>query len=205
MIKQTAFFDVRELADILDLLDIGVRIDAEHQAVVLRGPGDELDTALKLIEALDEPPAPSLSIELSVFILGASKEESATAELPADLEAVVGKLRKLFGYRGFELLDTLFLRVRDGSQGRLRGYLAEGITYDFSLNRAKVLGFNRATLEEEQSTLRFDGLTFLFQGDRSRLATDVEVREGQKAVVGKAAPGNGGPALILVIEAKIIE
>lgn len=205
VIQQTSFVDVRDLAEILNLLDIGVRIDAEQQAVVLRGSDDELDTALKLIESLDKPPAASLSIELTVFILGASKETSATAELPADLEAVVGQLRELFGYRSFELFDTLFLRVRDGSSGRLRGYIAERSSYDFSLNRAKVLGFNRETREEKQSILRFDGLTFLFQGDRSRLSTDVEVREGQKAVIGKAAPGDGGPTLILVIEAKILE
>jgi len=205
VIKQTAYTDVRDLAELLGLLDVAVRIDVEHQAIVLRGHDSELDTAIKLIEALDEPPAPSLSIELTVFIVGASKEKSDAAALPSDLEAVVARLGDLFGYRDFELLDTIFLRVRDGSGAQVESFLNEENPYQFRFKRARIFGFNRTTMQEDESILRFEDLFFHHLKESTDLQTGVEIREGQKAVIGKTTPGRDGQTLILVLEAKILE
>ena len=39
---------------------------------------------------------------------------------------------------------------------------------------------------------------------RARLRTDVEFREGQKAIIGSSTPEGVGETLILIVEAKIV-
>lgn len=214
VIKQTQHVDVRELEKILGMLGLQIRLKPDINAIVLRGRSQsDLDTALRLIEALDVPPEPGLTVETTVFVVAASKDGGEDAGLTEGLAAAVEPLRELFGYRGFELLDSVFLRVRDGRQGRVEGGLVLATTpgvssvgYQLTFRRAEVIA--RADAER---LVRFDGLTFELHGagdgqvQRAYLKTDVEIREGQQAVIGKSTPRGADDTLILIVEARVLD
>lgn len=210
VIVQTKYLDVEDVSRLLQPLAISVTVHPDTNAVILRGK--DLKVAMDLIEALDVPPEPKANIELTVFILGAATQSLDDGPLPRDLDTVTQELGKLFGYRSFTLLDTIFLRVRDGRGGRVDGAVNGGSgesrsNYDFGFNEAKIIP------REDRNLVRLDGLVFLYGRNKSAdndfrasLRTDIEVREGQKAVVGKATPqgADAGKTLILVVEAKIL-
>lgn len=214
VIKQMMYTDVREVAPILKMLDVKFELMPEQSAIVLRASNvGDLETALKLLDNLD---APTPDLELTVFILSGSKEKTAGSHLPEDLRPITDKLGQLFSYRSFELLDTILLRAKNGRAAEVMGGLRQGSggSNDYSLRfrRARIVPQELSSDPEAAkrgNTLRFDGLTFNLGSDegtaRARLQTDIEVHEGQKAVLGKATPaGAPSDALILVVEARVI-
>lgn len=207
IVKSTRFVDVRDLEPILQLLDVQVRLKPDINAIVLRGvEGRGLETAIKLIDALD---APTPSIEVSVFIVAASREKTARVNISEDLESAVSQLQTVFGYRGFELLDTVYVRVRESRSGKVSGGVAIGddaTTYRFSFRNARV-----TPVEDGPVLIRLDSLHFELNGTEedtlphAAFSTDVQVRMGQKAVIGKSTPEGAGETLILIVEAGIVQ
>jgi len=215
VIKQTQHVDVRELEKILGMLGLQIRLKPDINAIVLRGhDSNDIDTALRLIEALDVPPEPGRAVEITVFVVAASKDGTENVGITAGLAAAVDQLRTLFGYRGFELLDTVFLRVLDTHGGRVEGGLVldappPGVVrvgYELTFNRAEIIPRG-----DDERLVRLDGLTFELNGtdggeiQRAYLKTDVEIREGQKAVVGKSTPRGVDDTLILILEARVLD
>lgn len=207
VLVELRYADAEDLRPILSVLPLTVVVKPELNVVMLRGAPDVVDTAKKVIEALDAAPSPEPSIELRGYIVAVSKESTDRTGITGDLAGVVEQLEEIFDYRGFEVLDTVYLRIRQGSGGAVRGRLeAPGNSiYTLSFDRGWIPGFDRAREDEGQPhTLRFDGLTLRPAPEAApALATDVEIREGQTAVIGKARLEAGGD-LILVIEARVV-
>ncbi len=209
VVKLTRFVDVRDLEPILEILDVQVRLKPDLNALVLRGrDGGDLDTALALIEALDEP---TPSIGVSVYVVAASRQEEAKSGISPELEAAVSQLQTVFGYRGFKVLDTVYLQVREGRRGGVVGgvELAGGArsTYQFGFQNARV-----TPVEDGPLFIRLDGLRFELnargESDSRPLAafnTDVQVRVGQKAVIGKSTPEGTDETMILIVEAGLVK
>ena len=201
VIKATMYIEVAEAEPVLGLLEVNYAVKPDQNLIVLRGEGDAVETALKVIDALD---VPRPSIDLQVYVVSASKQ--GPTDVPGELEAAVGQLRSIFGYHGFKLLDTVMLRVLEGRKGRADGgiHLAEDAQrtgYHFAFQKASVVpedGFNN---------IRIKGLKFEVNGHvagtlRAGLMTDILIREGQKAVIGSSTPQGAGDTLILIVEAR---
>lgn len=212
--------DPSALAKVLNVFPVHVQAHPDLGLITLRGNPEDVAAAAEAAARLDLPPAPTRSVEVVAHVLGASKTEDLPGGVPAHLEEVAGQLRELFGYRGVELVDSVVLRIRDRSEGQVTGVMSAG------LGEAMIpyqLGFNRVSVVEgSEDGIRIDGLLFEArinldepvgdppQGVRSRtdlvrLITDLDVQVGQKAVVGKAAAGGETQALILVLEARILD
>lgn len=200
VIKMLRYVDAVDLLDVVRMLEVQVTLQEEHNALVLRAPDRRLQVALEAIEALDSPLGPTL--ELRGYILAASRDGESEA-LPDDVGAASARLAELFGYRGFRLLDTVFLRVREGSEAWVEGSLPNDgggrAQYSFGFRKGKVIP---AFEEGEKVQIRLDRLTFSQQG-KNKLVTNVEVDEGQTVVVGKAQLEGVEAALILVIKMEI--
>lgn len=202
VLKATRYIDVSEVQGVLDLLDIRFAVKPDQNIIVVRGGNGAVENALKVIDALDNPRP---SIDLQVFVLSASKDD--TIQVPKELETTVEHLRGVFGYRGFVLLDTVLLNVLEGRQGRIDGGLLLG---DDSERTAYHFGFQKVTVvpeEGQRRNIRIKGLRFDVSGDspdtlRASLQTDVQIHEGQKAVIGSSTPQGIGETLILVVQAK---
>lgn len=205
VLKATRYIDVGEVASVLDLLDIEYAVKGDQNIIVVRGRNQDVETALKVIEALDEARP---SFEVRLFVLAASKDDKTPADLSPELEKAVGQIRDLFGYQSFELLDSVFLQVMEGRKGQIDGGIQLGDTAERTPYR---LRFNKVHLvpEDHRTRVRIDGLSFDLSGagadsHRAELQTDVEILEGQKAVIGSSTPGGIGETLVLIVEVGMI-
>jgi hypothetical protein len=160
---------------------------------------------------LDVPRAQSPSVEVVAHVLRGSRAGGAGAEggeVTPGLTDVAEQLRNVFGFRRVELLDTLVVRAADRAAGQVKGFLSRDgspVGYRFGFNRLDLLAQQAA---EGDRQVRLNGLVFETDsaGGDVRLVTDLEVREGQKAVVGKAASGREqSESLIVVVEIRVLD
>lgn len=215
--------DLNGLRRVLGAFGVDVRAHPELGLLTIQGMPQNVEGAAAAARRLDVPPEPAPGIELTAYILGASRGETLNGSVPPELEPVAEQLRDLFGYRGIDLVDTLLLRVSDGGEGMVRGVLsgaAVGVPYRLGINQARLVR------GQDEVSVRLDGLIFEamtpgdegvapLEGDeaktqyrkefRTSLVTDVDVRVGQKAVVGKAATNGARDGLILVLEARVLD
>ena len=213
--------DPESVANVVRVFGVHAIAHPEVGVITIEGPRKRVEAARAAAVELDRPPAPTKSIQVVAYVLDASKTAELSGGVPEDLDAVAGQLRQIFGYRGVELIDTLAIRVLDGGAGQVTG------TLPASAGRPAMpytLGFNRATViqgeDKGSSSVRLTGFGFNARtsgppsatGESpkdlesvSRLVTDLEVRTGQKAVVGKAATAGEREGLILVVSATVLD
>ncbi|MBI4889485.1 MAG: hypothetical protein HY821_02595 [Acidobacteria bacterium] len=173
------------------------------------------------------------NIELIAYMLMAAQKGSSGEALPADLEPVAKQLKAVFGYNDLRLVDTAMVRAREGvriessgNAGVINPTLPQAnSTYQFSIARSIVMPSEKGNL------IKLDGFRFgirvpyattavqsgqASQGIAPLVATQInysevgfntelDIREGQKVVVGKAKVDGTGSAFILVLTAKAVD
>jgi hypothetical protein len=167
------------------------------------------------------------NIELTVYLVSglAQPQAGAAAELPDDLAATLNQMRGVFAYKSYKLINAFVLRGRNGSSAEVAGELPlNNWTYDFKYGNANlfegtpgVVHINRLRLEisKRGSTLTRAAAPGVGQAPTfsaftptsntiALVSTDLDVKEGQKTVVGQSAV-NGTDALFLVIVPKVLE
>jgi hypothetical protein len=148
------------------------------------------------VKRLDVPPPPIRSVEITAYILECSTSGDA-GTLPQDLQGVFVQLKKTFNYSGCGLARTLFARGSDDS--RLATEFNERAAGTYQL---------MGRIEVDSSvppTVRLRGIDLAnFNGSqRSRLNGDVEMRDGQKVVLGRLGTTESGKDQIVVLTAKV--
>jgi hypothetical protein len=190
--------------------------DSDH--LILSGPKDAVAGFEEIIKQLDVPPIIKKDVETTVYMIIASAQAANATSLPPDLDPVVKQLKNIFNYKGFRLLESFVLRSRDGENGETNGFLppleslppGNKISYQFQYNEvsidggdnARVAHFHHLRLAIRVPVATGNGTT----KEDASIATDIDVPEGKKVVVGKtsALEGSDG-ALILVISAKVVD
>jgi hypothetical protein len=188
-----------------------VHVEANGNMVVLRGAPSNVAAAEKFLARLD---VPRKNLEATFHIVAAdSKAEAPAAELPPDLASVIKQLRSNFIYKNYRLLDTAVIRTRADSEPTANGVLADGVTYSVQSRGVTV------SSDEKGNIIRFDRLFVnLRMPDPSAsswnkkaeyknasLAADLDVREGQKVVVGKANFSGIDGAFFVIVTARIVD
>lgn len=198
--------DAHELARIARAFGVHAQAQEEMAVISLRGLEADLQVALEVLEKLDTPPAPTASVLLKLHVLRASKEEVVDG-LPGPLQDVGEQLRQGLGYEGLELMDTLVVRGRDGGDVSLEGSLGGAHHFNFAVRTMQMLprgdGAPVVRLENLGFVLRTPDPSGEGGPTTTSLGTDVEVREGQQVVVGKATSAGGSGAVVLVLEATV--
>lgn len=203
--------DVERLAGLIRVFGVTVYADRHVGALSLNGSKVAVEAALEALRRLDVPPEPTPSIELTLWILLGSKTPDGE-NLPEALRPVARQLEGTLGYQAFDLLDTILVRTRDGgkvaSGGTFQaGKLSVPANYGLDVLEAHVIpgkGDAGATVRLEQlEFVLYPELEEEQTGRPTSLQTDVEVREGQKVVVGKATTSPDNQGLILVVEARV--
>jgi len=169
----------------------------------LAGLASAQDKPLALVLS---PPNATANLELTVYLVSGFAEAQATArdEVPQDLAATLQQLRGVFAYKSYKLIDAVTLRGRNNGGSEVAGELPDYSHYDFKYVRARISS-------ETPHLVRLDSLRLeITRRHTDRLetvalvSTDLDVREGQKTVVGKSAV-NGKDAMFLVIVPKVVE
>ncbi len=203
------YINVQQLRPALELTNADVEIDVGLNLIAARSADEEeLETIRRIVETLDVAPEPRPSVELTAYILASSSADAGPAGIPAQLGEKIAALEARFDFDALRLLDSIFLRVGDGSGGRVEGsFPSSGVEqlsdYQFQFDSATV------SRQGDTQVVRFDALTFAVTGEnpagvhRALLRTDVEVRAGEQAMVGKATPKGVDETLILLVAAEV--
>jgi len=190
--------------------DLFVQADPRLHVLAVRGPADAVALVEEAVKKLDVAP---LDFELTVYLVSTSAQ--AGDQLPEALAATAKQLHGVFAYKGYQLLDSFVLRGRETSDESAGGASAEGTiknsTYSFRYNRASVLdGTPRiVSLQDLSLQIQFPMGGYDAKGapryKATGLSSNVDIRDGQKVVVGKSDVNNGESPLILVVTAKVVE
>lgn len=207
--------DVDALARTLRIFTLSPEPNRELRVIGVKAPAALMPAIEETIRRLDVPPPTPQNVELTVYLLLGSDQEGSVAP---ELDGVVKQLKVTFGFKGFRTIDTLVVRSRDKQGANVKGIAQLGSSTSNSSAYQFLYGAARILSDEKGRSIRLDGLRFNAQivtrwdsagipvaSEDAAFGTDVDVREGQKVVVGKAAIGTTNSALILVITAKVLE
>jgi len=206
------YIDPEALRNLLANFPIITRVDSRLRVITLSGTRSRVTTAEDAIKQLDVPAAAQKDIELTVYFVAASDQSNPSPggkPIPPDLQGTVSTLKTTFPFKTYEMLDTLSLRARSGVGAESTGQLSGG--------RLTTFRVNSASLEADGSMIRLDHLkaglriphslgegkgdTYLDTG----ISTDiVDVKEGQKLVVGRSSLDGPEKAMFLILIAKVV-
>lgn len=155
------------------------------------------------------PPA-NTNVEFTVYLISGSGQ-GATDEVPKDLESTVKQLHSVFAYKAYKLSESFILRGGAGmasTEGVLPGV---GLRYRFGYFRYRLSGDPPRAVQLEALYLELTRPAVGLKDGKqiyetvAKISTNLDMRDGQKVVVGKSSINAGGDALILVIVPKVIE
>ena len=211
-VKNLSGSKFNSMVRMLEMITPRVRGDSQLSTVAVTDYPDVVNAVEAAIHKFDIPPPPDRNAEVSLFVMLGSPKRGET-KVPAELEPVVKQLRGIFPYQSFRLLDAQFVRARDAGghssiSGQLQNPSGEGSSYNYQASF-------RININEDSTgkNYRFDDFGFAAylgtyrqdaNGKETRvlsIGTNLDVREGQKAVVGKANL-NSDSAIFVVISAK---
>lgn len=202
------YADVYALRNLFKNFGAQVNADPTMRVLAVSGRRETVAAIEDAIKRLDVPSAEK-NIELTGYVLLASAQASSQPE-PPELGAVIRQMHSLFPYKSYRLLDVISLRTRDGGDAAVNGQLAPlpagpadfRPSYSFNIGRAVVSATDAVRL------VRLSGLRLsvvVGPGRSNTISTDIDLREGQKVVVGKASVNGAEEALVLVLSAKVVE
>ena len=169
------------------------------------------------IKRLDAPEAPAGTVELTAYVIEALAEHVENATVPPQLDSVVTELRKTFRYASYRLVDTVITRAAADGRDRLEATsISEADIWPQGKAKYGLRALPTLVTTDGQRVVRMEQMDFTFsvpievaahsvQWTESRISTHLDIRDGQTVVVGKSGTGQPGSALILVLNAKIID
>jgi hypothetical protein len=187
------------------------------QTVVLGGLPGNIAAAEAYIRKLD---VRARNVEATFYVLAASAKPGESAGITSELEPVVKQLRNAFSYQSFKLLETAITRGRENGELGGSGHLPLSDP-DSSMKRTYSFRVERVSISpgEKSNFIRFDKLEFfVYSPDvvktnvtkkpeftMSGIRADLDVREGQKVVVGKSNFDGAEGAFFLIITARVVD
>jgi hypothetical protein len=196
-----------------------VNPDDQLKTITVQGRKSLMPEIEQIIQRFDVPPPPVQNIDVTIYLMSALGQPSA-GSVPPELEPVVKQLKGIFSYKGYQLIDTQVIRVREGHGGEASGVVDSAGKSD--MKTISQIKFRAASVsaDEKGRAIRIDRLqvglkipvTSLdssgakqYQYLDTGISTDVDIREGQKVVVGKANMDGSDRASIVVLTAKVVE
>ncbi len=220
------YADARTIAALIaHQTPVNVNADNTLKAIVLHGEPSTVASVEQLIRELDAPTtAPTTKdIEVLVSVIGASSssEVPASGEMPEGMTPVIKQLRVIFPYKNYRLLSSMLMRSREGSRTRSQGIMKS--SSNVSRPTDYLLAYQDASVvpENGRQTIHLERFQFntrvplatgsagvqntQFQMADVGISTDIDLREGQKTVVGKADIGSSDSALFVVLTARLVD
>lgn len=209
-VVQLKYADPNSVGNLLSMFGVNVRSDQRMMALAISGRRSAVEAAETAIKQLDVPGAAQKDIELTVyFVMGTSEPPAAGSAVPPDLQPAMTALKQTFAFKNYALLDSLALRARTGSGASTTGQLSEGRMTQFSVRSVNIEG-DGATIRVDRlrANLRVPKMVspnkteFLDSGIETET---VDIKEGQKLVVGRSSLEGPSKALFLVLIARVVQ
>ena len=215
--------DPESLAKVLQKLGSGfkgasITANFEFKTLTVRDFPENLATIEEALKRLDTPAAPRPNIELHMHVLVASNTGGnaggAAAQVPAELRDVLTQLRGTLSYQNYELATSVVQRLTETPRGLHGKGMAEiprsptsagstPLPYEYLINSVTLASSPTGAPIIQIGEFSFaTGLTSATLDNRTQVQTALNLRDGEKVVVGTATFGDR--ALIIVLTAKII-
>ena len=189
----------------------GISSNNEFRTLTVRDFPENLATIEEAIKRLDTPASPPTSVQIHMHVLLASNRTGTTpaGEIPAELKDVITELRGTFTYKNYELVTSVLQRLTETNRGLNGSGLAQvpgaqtGVTtaqYEYYINQPS---FVRSATGAQAIQIQDFAFTLTGEGIRGRVQTALNIRDGEKVVVGTATINDR--ALIVVLIPKIIK
>jgi len=203
------YADPQSIINLLHDFGVDMREDSRMKVIALSGQRDRVTTAEDAIKQLDVPAAGQKDVDLTVYFVVASDQANVSGSpIPKELESTIATLKGTFPFKSYVMLDVLALRTRAGVNAGTSGQLTGGRLTEFHVRSA--------SLEGDGSMIRLDNLHAglrvpVGSGEKTNyldtgVSTDVvDVKEGQKLVVGRSSLNGPDMALFLVLIAKVAQ
>ena len=212
--------DPQEISGVIRMFEVNVNVNSQFKIISISGLSDKVAAAEAAIHKLDVSPK---TIELVVhFVVGSDQTNLTGSAVPADVRDVISQLRNVFTFKDYRMLDTLSLRTRAGSSAETTGIL------DSRANpRLSQFSIRNSSVSEDGATIRIDrmhaGLRIPMRRNgpvdakggaaaqakvdymNTGIDQDIDVKEGQKVVVGRSSLEGPEKALFLILTAKVIQ
>lgn len=184
--------------------------NAEFRTITVRDLPENIATVEEALKRLDVPGAPRPNIELHMHVLIASNGGNTAIEVPVDLKDVLTQLRGTLNYRNYELAASIVQRLTETSRSLQGSGIAElpgtnpgtpstSMAYEYAITNVSLL--QNATGGASVQIADFSFMTL--EKERARVQTSLNLRDGEKVVVGTATLRNR--ALVIVLTAKLIK
>jgi type II secretory pathway component GspD/PulD (secretin) len=207
--------DPNSLVNAVINLGSGVRgstmsANGEFRTITVRDFPENIATVEEALKRLDVPAAPRPNIELHMHVLIASNTSATATDVPADLKEVLAQLRGTLNYKNYELVASIVQRLTETPRGLQGSGIAElpstnpgtpvsYIPYEYHINNISLV--QNATGAASVQIAEFTFVTV--ENNRARVQTALNLRDGEKVVVGTATIRNR--ALVIVLTAKLIK
>jgi hypothetical protein len=212
------YVDPQSIRPLVQMFGPTAMPDSQMKVIIIKGSPAEVAAAEQAIAQLDVAPK---DLELVVhFVVGSDTANPAGAAVPAEIRDVISQLKSTFTFKEYRMMDVLTLRTRAGSSAETTGIL------DVTQNppRLSTFSIQKASVGEDGTTIRIDRMhagiriplgqrtTETKSGTRTSVEymntgidQDVDVKEGQKVVVGRASLQGPDKALFLILTAKVVQ
>ncbi len=188
----------------------GISANNEFNTLTVRDFPENLVTIEEAIKRLDTPAAPRSSVQMHMHVLLASNRSgpAPVEEIPGELKDVITELRGTLTYRNYELVTSVLQRLTETNHALTGNGLAQipgdsgmsKVSYEYYVNQ---LSFVPSASGSQG--IQIQDFTFVLQGEgiRGRVQTALNLRDGEKVVVGTATINDR--ALIVVLIPKIVK
>jgi hypothetical protein len=212
------YADPDNLGNLLRVFRANIIPNRDMRALAVDASAESMAAIEDAIKRLDIPAAAPTNVDMTVYLLVGNEGEipAGSPALPKDLDGVVTQLKNAFAFKAYNLLDVLTLRTRTGQQAsttssggaiQFPGGGSQPVTTSFAIRSASI--------GSDGSTVRIDGMKSdsrvpmasgggnQFSYQNLGISTDIDIREGQKVVVGRLGISKD-QALFLVMTVKIV-
>jgi hypothetical protein len=189
--------------------DENISVDPATNVVVVKTTRNLAPALDELVKRLDVAAPRQKNIELTFYVVQASKEPFADAgPVPPELQSAMAQIKSIFTYQSFRLVDTLFARSRSSERISTSGQAALGKDHATLILDAEPSIISSVT----PPRIRIHGLSFMVRGvsgttslTTTGLSADLDFNVGQKVVIGKTGVQDGQSALILIATGRIVD
>jgi hypothetical protein len=201
------YADPQSIISMVRMFGVNIQFNVNMKVMSLTGTPENIAAAEAAIRQLDVEPK---NLELvAYFVVGTNLPERNGGAVPADVRDVITQLKSTFTLKEYSMLDTLSLRTRAGSAAETIGVLDAS-----SSPRLTIFSIRNATVGDD-GAIRIDRMHAGLRIPQSMqnkvdymntgIDQDVDVKEGQKVVVGRASLAGPEKALFVILTAKVVQ
>ena len=204
--------------ELLRNLPVSLRTDSELGLLVVHGPPSMVEFVEKTVKQLDVPSrSENRNVEITAYLVGASRAGDSGGELAPLLRPVVEQLRERFPYQGYQLLETASVRLRSRERSAISGLIpdlavegADPASYEFGVRLNAIQPTPSGhTISVNEIALRASIPVRTSAGSltdsRIQIQTQMDLPAGKTVVVGKAGVQGVVDGIFLVLQANIVD